>query len=261
MAAGPNASSTSREVRSLQAVQALDHPNLLRIRNVWSLPGYIVIGMDLADASLLDLLQLYLEDLGKLIEPEKVCQYLAPIAAALDFLNTRQHRADGRLIGYQHGDVKPNNILLVGESPMLADYGLAVPTLGPVTPCPRSGTVEYCPPELFQGHLTDRSDQYSLAVTYYVMRTGQFPFPPVKGTPSTLKDYRRPDPDLSALPVEERPPIARALSPAPAQRFRTCTDFMTAVLATLGLRAVREDQTLRVEPDSDSQGPRSSVVC
>ena len=30
---------TSRELRSLQAVQSLSHPSLLRIRQVWSLPG------------------------------------------------------------------------------------------------------------------------------------------------------------------------------------------------------------------------------
>lgn len=256
MAAGPGSTTTSREVRSLQAVQALDHPHLLRMRNVWSMPGHIVIGMDLADASLLDLLQLYLDDLGQQIEPEKVCRYLLPIAGALDFLNARKHRVDGRLVGYQHGDVKPNNILLVGEHPMLADYGLAIPTSGPLTPCPRSGTVEYCPPELFQGHLTDRSDQFSFAVTYYVLRTGRFPFPAVKGSPSTLKDLRRPDPDLSGLPAAERPAVARALTPAPAQRFPSCTEFMAAAMASQGLRAVRDDDTkeFRVEPAAGRPG-------
>ena len=249
MAAGSNATTTSREVRSLQAVQSLDHPHLLRIHNVWSLSGHIVIGMDLADASLLDLLQLYLEDLGHHIEPEKVFRYLAPIAAALDFLNARRHRLDGRLVGFQHGDVKPNNILLIGDHPMLADYGLAIPTATAMTPCPRSGTVEYCPPELFQGHLTDRSDQFSFAVTYFVLRTGRLPFPTIGRGPSELKDYRRPDPDLTALPMGERPAVARALSPASQQRFPSCVDFLSAVVAAHGQRLVRDDEakTIRVE--------------
>jgi serine/threonine protein kinase, bacterial len=253
MAAGRDATTTSREVRSIQSVQALDHPHLFRIRNVWSLPGYIVIGMDLADASLLDLLQLYLEDLGKHIEPEKVCRYLFPIAEALDFLNTRQHRIDGRLVGFQHGDVKPNNILLIGDHPMLADYGLATPTSGPITPCPRAGTIEYCAPEVFQGTLTDRSDQYSFAVTYHVLRTGTFPFPSApseKAGSSRLRDYKRPEPDLSGLAPAERQAVARALSPIPQQRFLGCTEFMLALLPTLGMRAVRDDETgeRRIEP-------------
>lgn len=252
MAAGPNASTTSREVRSIQSVQALDHPALLRIRNVWSMPGAIVIGMDLADASLLDLIHLYLEDLGKPIEPDKICRYLFPVAEALDYLNARTHRVDGRTVGYQHGDVKPNNILLIGEQPLLADYGMATPTSGPVTPCPRAGTIEYCAPEVFAGMLTDRSDQYSLGVTYHVLRTGTFPFPAPpraaeRSESGRLTGYRRPDPDLSNLTPAERPIVGRALSPIPQQRYPGCTEFMLALLPTLGLRAVRDDETNTVQ--------------
>jgi serine/threonine protein kinase len=236
-----NAGTTARELRSLQAIQTLDHPNLLRIRQVWSLPGCIVIAMDLADASLLDLLELYIEEFARQIEPERLCQYLLQVAQALDFLNARRHRFEGRLVGLQHGDIKPNNVLLTGDKARLADYGLATPTSGPVTPCHRQGTAEYCPPEVFQGNLTEWSDQFSFAVTYHVLRTGTFPYPPPPPK-DQLKNYHRPEPDLSMLTAAERPVLARALSPIPQNRYPTCLDLMAALLTALELRVDRNSE-------------------
>ena len=80
-----------------------------------------------------------------------LCLYLWQVAEALDFLNARRHKREGRKVGYQHGDVKPNNILLFGDMAKLTDHGLATPTHGPNTPCPRQGTREYAAPEVFLG--------------------------------------------------------------------------------------------------------------
>ena len=253
MSGGTGANSTARELRSLQAIQQVEHKNLLRTRDVWSMQDWIVIGMDLADASLLDLLELYADEFGRPIEAEKVLEYLYPIAEALDFLNARTHRIDGRVVGLQHGDIKPNNILLTGDLPQLADYGLATPTLGPLTPCPRHGTAEYCAPEVFHGGLSDRSDQYSLAITYYVLRTGGFPFPEPPPR-EQLKNYSRPDPDLSALPSAERPIVARALAVAPQARFPTCVEFVAQILATnkLCARSCEGGGRVKIEPATES---------
>ena len=235
---------TARELRSLQAVKSLDHPTLLPIRQVWSIPGCIVIAMDLADASLLDLFELYLEELGTFIEFPKLGLHLHTVAESLDFLNARKHRIDGRLVGLQHGDIKPNNILLVDDRAKLADYGLATPTTGPNTPCPHHGTAEYCPPEVFQGYLSDRSDQFSLAVTYHVLRTGAFPFPQPPGQGDSLRNYVRPEPNLTALPVAERSIVARALHPIPQNRYAACLDFLNALLHVNGLHVDKDENGL-----------------
>jgi serine/threonine protein kinase len=236
-----NLASTARELRSLQAIQAVEHPNLLRIRNVWSAPGCIIIGMDLADASMLDLIEVYLEELGRPLEPEKLFYFLYQTAQALDFLNARRHRIDGKLVGLQHGDVKPNNILLVGDEARLADYGLATPLAGPAVPCPRQGTAEYCAPEVFQGTMTDKSDQFGFAVSYFVLRTLHFPFPEPPADREKLKGYVRPDPNLMPLPVNERLIIGRALSPIPQVRWPSCTDLVDALMAANGLEVLRLD--------------------
>ena len=262
-----NAGSTARELRSLQAVQPLRHRHLLRQHQVWSIPGCIVIAMDLADGSLLDLFELYVDDLARPMEPEKVCLYLCQAADALDFLNARRHRMDGRLVGFQHGDIKPNNILLLGDEAKLADYGLAAPTSGPVTPCPRQGTAEYCAPEVFLGHLSERSDQFSLAVTYHVLRTGVFPFPSPPADREKLRNYVRPDPNLLNLTPAERPVVARALSPVPQNRYPTCREFMAGLMSALNLKPVRSeggpDSTIRsvvADPPSSPTLPQSIHV-
>jgi serine/threonine protein kinase len=165
--------------------------------------------------------------------PERAAAALEPIASTLAVMAARSEPI-------YHRDLKPNNILLIGETAKLTDHGLATPTHGPVTPCPRQGTREYAAPEVFAGHYSDTSDQYSLAVTYYVLRTGTFPFP---SPPNPLpKNYSRPAPDLAFVTDAEHPALIRALSPTPQDRFPSSRDFMTDILRAHGLKAVRNEQ-------------------
>lgn len=248
-----NSNSTSREIRLLQGIQKIEHPYLLRIDRVWSMPGYIIIEMDLADASLLDLFLLYAEEFGKLIEPEKILLYLGQAASALDYLNSRRHPFDGRVVGFQHSDIKPNNILLVGNEAKLADYGLATPMLGTMTPCFRQGTLDYAAPEVFQGSMSESSDQFSLAVTYHLLRTGAFPFPTPPHSPG--KSFYRPPPNLAVPGTDEQQVVMKALSPSPQNRFPTCSAFIDALAQTLGIEMNRDHKqgvTARPRPTGSS---------
>jgi serine/threonine protein kinase, bacterial len=247
-----NSNTTAKELRSIQSFLPLYHPHLVKTNEVWSVPGYIVINMELADATLLDLMLLYHNDLHQHIDPPQLCRHMWQVGDALDFLNARKHLREGRRVGFQHGDVKPNNILLVGETAKLTDHGLATPTHGSTTPCPRQGTREYAAPEIFNGHYTDFSDQFSLAVTYYALRTGTLPFPP---PPAQLpKNFSRPSPDLSFVTEPEVQPLLRALSPTPQDRYPSCRDFMTDILRAFRLKAVRDelDQWLMIKDASRS---------
>ena len=107
---------------------------------------------------------------------------------------------------------------------------------GSTTPCYRQGTLDYAAPEIFLGNMTDTSDQYSLAVTYHLLRTGAFPFPAPPKIPG--KNYYRPPPDLSLLTNEEQPILARALSPAPQGRFPSCTEMMAQLLRANAMELV-----------------------
>jgi serine/threonine-protein kinase len=80
-----------------------------------------------------------------------------------------------------HGDIKPGNIMITDENAIkLSDFGIArisgYPHIGsngfPM------GTAVYASPEQILGQALDqRSDIYSLGITFYEMVTGEFPFP------------------------------------------------------------------------------------
>jgi serine/threonine protein kinase, bacterial len=216
--------SPSKEIRALQALRDLKHPYLLEIRNIWSCAGYIVVVMELSDGSLLDLLEVYLRELSLPMSGSHVCFYLGQAAQAIDFLNTRRHTINEQRMAVRHCDVKPSNILVFGQTVKLADFSLAVPTTATMGYHRRSGTPRYCAPEVFQGWLSDRTDQYALAISYYQLRTGCFPFP---DTPPTVHArYVHPEPDLSEVSRPERDVLRRALAPVPQDRWGGCVEMM-----------------------------------
>ncbi|MBV8078126.1 MAG: hypothetical protein JO284_17085, partial [Planctomycetaceae bacterium] len=97
----------------------------------------------------------------------------------------------------------------------------------------------YVAPEVLEGHVSRWSDQYSLAVTYAQLRTGQLPF---KGDSIHQIIYKHLHelPDLAGLPEEERQVVARALAKRPEERWPTCRAFVHGLQAA----AMAEDRRL-----------------
>jgi serine/threonine protein kinase len=223
--------STSREIRSIQMVRQLRHPNLIHIEQVWCHLGYIVVAMELGEGSLLDLLETSHAEYGTALSAEQVCLLLSGAAAGLDFLNARQHLLSGKRVAIQHCDVKPSNLLLFGDTVKLCDFGLASPTTTRLQFHRRAGTLDFLAPEVFKGRLSNHCDQYSLAITYCLLRGGRLPF---TDTPSKFDgNYVRPDPDLSMLSRLEQPIIARALTLVPQDRWPSCQDMIAQLAAVL----------------------------
>jgi serine/threonine protein kinase len=212
------------EVRNILNVRALQHPHLIRVDRVWADKGYIVVVMELADGSLQEMLAICRRDYGTPILPDFACYYLSQAADALDFLNATRHRIGGNLVGIQHCDIKPSNLLVAGETVKVCDFGLASTLSGSAAPHRFVGTLAYAAPEVFQGQLSRWTDQFSLAVTYCELRGGRRPFaniPPRFGT-----DYVHPEPDLKMLPQDERAIVGRALALHPSDRWKSCGEFM-----------------------------------
>jgi serine/threonine protein kinase len=226
-----NTMAATKEVRSLRALRSLDHPGLLPIYDVLLQPGYIVIAMELAEGTLQDVLETYVEEYGTGLETEIALHYLTPVADALDFLNGRRHAFESRTVAFQHCDIKPSNLLLVGDTVKVADYGLASPMTGPLEAHGRNGTLAFAGPEIFRGQLSERTDQYALAVTYCLLRGNRFPFSNTPGrfTPT----YVRCRPDLSMLTPGEQLVIAKALSVAPVHRWASCGAMLHALRSLL----------------------------
>ena len=158
--------------------------------------GELVMVMELADSSL----QVRFDECRAAglpgIPRDELLKNLADAAEALDLICSR--------FGLQHLDIKPANLFLVCGHLKVGDYGM-VATLeaasNAVVATPRRGfTPKYTPPEVLKDHIDPRSDQYSLALVYQELLTGEFPFP-VKSPAQLMMHHASAVPDLTALPA------------------------------------------------------------
>lgn len=219
---------TPREIKAINIVRQKTHPHLIRIAQVWTMPGYLGVAMELGEGTLADFQSVYQAERGTSIPAKEVCSYLIQVAKALDFLNARQHHIDGQVIGIQHGMVKASNMLFFGDRIKLSDFELSSSTSVPVHFESQTGMMNYAAPEVFEGYLSLHSDQHALAVTYCELRGGRLPFPAVKAFRQSWP-MKRPQPDLSMLSLPEQPIIARALQRVPQDRWPTCGVMMAAL--------------------------------
>lgn len=215
------------EYRALVRLRALFHPHLLRIEELWVLDDFwqpipadqlekpdgrparrLVVRTPLADRNLHQRLRECQKQGKEGIPTPELLRYLKQAADALDYLNIDQQT--------QHRDVKPENLLLKGDTLWVSDFGLArvVPAGAVVAQSTNSGmTQEYASPEvLTDRQVTDRSDQYSLAVTYHVLRTGRLPYPDGLSLLELIKARATSSLDLRDVSEGERAALKRALA-------------------------------------------------
>ena len=227
-------------LRSLELMREVRHPNLLTLFGAWYSRGQLVIGMELADGTLMDRADEAEGQGHPGIPLPELMEHMQQAARGIDFLNEPRHALLSRSrMGIQHRDIKPQNLLLVGGGLKVGDFGQAklleesVLNTGCLTPA-------YAAPEFFHGSPSSRSDQYSLAVTYCRLRGGRVPFTGSRW--EVMMGHCQGAPDLSMLPEAERPPIARALSKDPAQRWPDCRSLVA------GLDAATSPTDLRPQP-------------
>jgi serine/threonine protein kinase len=252
-----NSLAAAKEIRAIQHLRQLGCPGLIHVERVWSVPGHVIICMELAEGSLQDLFQTYQSELGTPIPVDQVIDYLGQAGQTLDFLNARQHMIDGQKLGIQHADVKPSNMLLIGDTVKLADFGLATPTAAQNRAHRRQGTPDYAAPEVFAGQLSHQTDQYALAISYCFLRAGQLPYPAMTSMRRSWPG-RRPDPDLSMLTPGEQPIIARALRRVPTERWPTCGEMMAQLAKAMHMTTPAVNNGAPAVIEERRQAPRMS---
>jgi serine/threonine protein kinase len=210
-----------QERQALDRVKEVRHPFVLSMDRIEVVAGELVIVMELADKSLHDAFEEYVSTGLVGIPRDTLLRYTRDAAEALDHMNEKHN--------LQHLDIKPRNLFLISDRVKVADFGLVKHLdrsggsglLGGVTPL-------YAPPETFSGTISGRSDQYSLAIVYQELLTGQRPFNG-KNARQLAQQHLNGEPELRCLPEGERPVVARALSKDPAKRFPTCLAFVRAL--------------------------------
>ncbi len=194
-------------------------------------PTLMIVANLLASHSLGDRLSAAQDEGLRGIPRDELLAYITEAAKALDFLNLTNHKIGDSEGSIQHCDVKPDNILIMGGSVVLADWGVAQVLASQqesFTATSLGGTPAYMPPENFKNAPSPNSDQYSLAVTYYQLRTGQLPFPE-ETYAAVLDAHRNESLDFSLVSAQEQQVLRRATSNDPNQRFSACAEFVAAL--------------------------------
>lgn len=214
-----NFASISQEAQLWE--QASGHPNVLPIIDADIIDGQVLIVSEFADGgSLADLIR---RD-GKLPILKSI-ELTIGILNGLEFLHSRQ---------IIHRDIKPANVLLQGETPRLADFGISRAMNATAVSSAVIGTDAYMAPEAFDGKRSVRTDIWSVGVVLYALLADSLPFPqehPSERLFAILTKDFEPlpdscDPDLAAI-------VARALAKQPECRFASAAEMRDALQRVL----------------------------
>jgi serine/threonine protein kinase len=238
---------TARFMDELRRHGQLHHPNIVEVRDVFSIGGKACMVMDLLPG---DSLATALDaSPGRRLAFGTALPLFKDMLAALDYAHRR---------GIVHRDVKPSNILLDAshQHAWLSDFGIALVagerrrTRAGV----RVGTNTYMSPEQIRAEDIDfRSDVYSVGCVMYETLTGQPPFVASEKDEDTLQAAvlaahlrEQPVPPRrreASIPVNVSALIMRALAKDPAQRVPGCSEFARLLDAQPG-RATLSTRTL-----------------
>lgn len=215
--------------REAYAAGRLASPNIIPIYEAGEVDGRLYLVMPIIDG--VDV-HTVLERTGPM-NPATAVRVVEQVAAALD----TAHKA-----GLVHRDVKPSNLLMVGEEFVyLIDFGLvqeetaARLTRTNVAP----GTPAYMAPERFTaGTVADaRADVYSLAAVLFECLTAQMPFSSggVEGmaVAHLYTDPPKPSSFDPAIPAGFDAVIARGMAKNPDERYQSAAELAIAARAAL----------------------------
>jgi serine/threonine-protein kinase len=175
----------------------------------------------------------------------------AQIASALDY---------AQRYGVIHRDVKPENILMHENEPMLVDFGIA---LAESTPLGQRltetgwiiGTRKYMSPEQLAGETVDaRTDVYSLGCVLFEMLGGQLPVSPRGDIDARAVAARLP----VSVPWSVSKVVARAVAPRREDRYQSAAALAEA-LRTLDGAALRRTSGITTSERQD-QSDRASII-
>ncbi len=207
-----------------QALRRLDHAGVVRRIRRRRTSLYLVLELiDGAD------LKTVLQREGPQ-PPEKVLDWAGQMLGAVGHMHAR---------GVHHLDIKPENILLSADNRIqFVDFGLAwlrgVRDLLAEDFDNPHGTPDYAAPEQLEGVRDDhRSDIYSLALVFYELLTGEFPFKRSRRLREVRKRAQSDPVPLRrhdiALPAWLEAIVMTALAPSPERRFSSAKALAEAL--------------------------------
>ena len=233
-----------RMEREAQAMARLSHPNVVTVYEVGEHEGRLFVAMEFVEG----------QDLGKwLAAREQPIDWRATLGM---FLQAGRGLAAAHQAGLVHRDFKPDNVFVGKDGrARVGDFGIVrregervepsnvridasrVDALAqPLTHTGATmGTPCYMAPEQFEGVSTDaRTDQFAFCVALWMALYGQPPFDAQTLAGLILEVCEgklRPPPAKTRVPTWLRAVLERGLSTAPADRYPTTEQLLSALEA------------------------------
>jgi len=202
----------------------------------------LVVAMGLGDRSLYDVLKGRGPEAAPMIEPAQLIEWMRQAARAIDSFNRGSVREGETSEAVQHCDIKPQNILLVGNAVQVCDFGLARAQGQARATANNLLSIAYAAPEMMVRPFnpSPSTDQYCLAVTYYELRTGRLPYGGQGETREeelSVAELMKAKIDGKAnpllVPATEQRVLQRALSLDPSNRFGSCEELIDMLEAAI----------------------------
>ena len=212
----------------INILSKVDHPNIIRLYEIFEDSRYISIIMELCEGG--DLFQKIneLAEKDKSFSEKEAVKIFKQLISAVSYCHSQ---------GICHRDLKPQNIVFLNKSPdspiKIIDFGLSK-IFGEIKPIMkgnkieknimslRVGTAYYMSPEVLQGNYDNKCDIWSCGVILYILLCG---YPPFDG--ETEKDiyksilnkkYSFPEAEWSSVSEEAKDLIKKMIC-EPDKRF------------------------------------------
>jgi serine/threonine protein kinase/WD40 repeat protein len=257
-----------KEFRGIQHVKRIRHAHLMPITAIWMLdseggvlnddvlegmsggtspatetiavastatesrpPDCLVVATLLGDKNLLEVLEEHKRQGRPGVPIEELLRYMEEAAKGIDYLNSPTHDLGSGFVSVQHCDIKPANILVVGDSVLICDFGVSR-VLGAsgssATATGMPGSPAYMAPECIDRRPSFASDQYSLAVSYIELRTGELPFTDMSFH-AVFQAHQTGTLDFSRLSAAEANVLRKATAKNPKDRFANTSEMVRAL--------------------------------
>ena len=220
---GPQTALVDRMLHEARALARVQHPNVVVVHDAEERDGRVGLCMEFIRGRTLEQILAIEGPRGAgeaALIGQDVCQALAAVHAA----------------GLVHRDVKAQNVMREQRGRVvLMDFGAGLPVNDkPTRPGSITGTPLYLAPEVLEhGHVSIRSDIYSVGILLYHLATNDYP---VRGqTASELLDAHRHGRVKRLRDVAPTLPswfvrvVERATAPNPEDRFATAGEFEAAL--------------------------------
>ena len=243
-------------LREATVLARLDHPNLPKVSDFFSIGPRDYLVMDFVPGKDLRTLMIEAKEKGSFLAEAEVLNWSNQLSDALLYL----HHQNPPIV---HRDIKPGNLKLTPSGVLkLVDFGL-VKLLAPgevtITVLQGQGTALYTPLEQYGGdigHTDARSDIYAFGATLFHLLTGKTPADARQRfiTPSILPQIRAHNPSVSSRTEKA---ILWAMSLHPDDSPSSVEEFRDALI---GSRPVAIPSGIRVQTKLNPLQKRSDIV-